>query len=167
MKNNALKFTKSKKYYLLLVVYVVFVYVGISLSLVRFVGILPMANISGSMSPAVKTGSLSILLKKEYYAPQDIIAFYSKNEAGEEEIVTHRVQKIAGNVYITKGDANEAIDEQKVVPRLVIGKVLLAVPFLGYFYIFAKSVTGTMLLIIFPALFFVVVEVIRIIRIGR
>lgn len=93
MKNNVLKFIKSKNYYLLLAVYVVFLYVGITLSLLRFVGILPMANISGSMSPAVKTGSLSILKKKEYYAPRDIIAFYAKNEAGREEIVTHRVQK--------------------------------------------------------------------------
>jgi hypothetical protein len=50
---------------------------------------------------------------------------------------------------------------------LVIGKVLVAVPFLGYFYIFAKSAAGTVLLIILPALFFVVVEIKKIYKVVK
>jgi len=115
---------------------------------------------SNSMRPTLSTGSLVLIKKQNDYQPGDIISFYAQNN-GKEEIITHRLIKIGGNVYITRGDSNLAIDPY-VRPRLIIGKVILSLPYLGFIYILAKTPPGIFILIIFPAMFFVVVEILKI-----
>ena len=80
----------------------------------------------------------------------------------KEEIVTHRIYRIGGNVYLTKGDNNAAIDEYKILPRLIIGQVVAIIPNLGYIFSFAKSPIGVILVIIFPAVCFILCEVVKI-----
>jgi len=70
---------------------------------------------------------------------------------------------IGGNVYTTKGDANEVADRELVKPRLVIGKVVTIIPYLGHFIRFAKSLFGNWLLIILPALVVIASEIARIV----
>ncbi len=80
---------------------------------------------------------------------------------GREEIVTHRIVQIGGNVYLTKGDNNIAVDQEKVVPRLIIGKVVFIIPDVGYLLFFAKTKAGLWLTIILPALSIIVCEIVK------
>jgi len=115
------------------------------------------------MQPTINSGSLIIVKKQPYYIEGDIITYYSQLN-GKEEIVTHRIYRIGGNVYLTKGDNNTAIDEYKILPRLIIGQVVAIIPDLGYIFSFAKSPVGVILIIILPALAFCSVEIIKIIK---
>lgn len=88
----------------------------------------PAVVMSGSMEPAIKTGSLLLISKADKdIAEGDVIAFYS----GKAE-VAHRVIEITSEGYVTKGDANETKDFSVVSENMVIGKVLFWIPSLGY-----------------------------------
>lgn len=115
------------------------------------------------MNPTLNKGSIIITKEFIQYSPGDIVTYYSKVD-GREEIVTHRIIQLGGNVYVTKGDANVAIDHELVVPRLIIGKVILIYPYLGYLIGFAKTTIGVWLMIIFPALIIISVEILKIIN---
>ncbi|MDP2741323.1 MAG: signal peptidase I [bacterium] len=109
---------------------------------------------SGSMSPAIKTGSVVMISPAKDYKIGDVITFgqMSKSKAP----ITHRINDIkvvGGNpVYITKGDANNATDIKEIQKKDVIGKVLFNVPYFGYAVDFAKKPLGFLLLIIIPAI---------------
>ncbi|MEI7653403.1 MAG: signal peptidase I [bacterium] len=118
---------------------------------------------SQSMSPTIDTGSLLLVVKKPSYEVNDIISFYSL-EAEKVEIVTHRIIRLGGNVYVTKGDANEATDQKKVVPRLIIGSVALTIPKLGYIITALKLPAGIWFAVILPAILIVIKEVISILQ---
>lgn len=83
---------------------------------------------SGSMEPAIKTGSLILINTTDNDINEgDIIAFHS----GKAE-VAHRVVEITSEGYVTKGDANETRDFSIVSENMVIGKILFWIPALGY-----------------------------------
>jgi len=108
---------------------------------------------SGSMAPAIKTGSIVIVKPSPDYKAGDIITFgpYSKTKAP----TTHRIVEIkeenGQTSYITKGDANDAPDDGEISKKDIIGKVLFDIPYLGYVVDFAKKPIGFMFLIIIPA----------------
>jgi len=91
------------------------------------------------------------------YNVGDIISFYRYLD-GKQTIVTHRIDSLGGNVYITKGDANDVIDRQIVRPRLIIGKAVLVIPKVGTYVKLLKSDVGTFVLIILPAAYIIVTE---------
>lgn len=109
---------------------------------------------SGSMMPAIKTGSIVLVKPTNNYKIGDIITFgqISKTKTP----TTHRIAEIevanGQPIYTTKGDANNAPDQKQVPAKEVIGRVLLDVPFLGYAVAAAKKPWGFMLLIAVPAL---------------
>lgn len=109
---------------------------------------------SGSMEPAIKTGSIVIVKPMAEYQVGDIITFGSVSKT--KIPTTHRVVDISWQngkpTYVTKGDANEGEDAQKVLARQVIGKVFFSIPFLGYALSVAKKPAGFAVLIIIPAL---------------
>lgn len=158
LKAQILTLANSNFYYVFVILYVVFTLLVASLSFDFFNYGKVFTIKSNSMSPTINTGGLIVVKKSPEYDVGDIISYYIKID-GKEEIVTHRIFRLGGNVYLTKGDANQAIDEQKVVPRLVIGKVILIVPYLGYLIGFAKTKIGLWLLIILPALCIIFCEV--------
>jgi signal peptidase len=90
--------------------------------------------LSGSMEPALRVGSLIVDAPASNYKVGDIITYkpslYSKTS------ITHRISAIKrdGNIvaYMTKGDANNAVDSQPVFPSAIMGKTLFAVPHAGY-----------------------------------
>jgi len=113
---------------------------------------------SGSMEPAIKVGSVVIIQPKENYKEEDIITFKKENErnvVNPRTTTTHRVIEIKQEdnktLYTTKGDANNSVDSTPVDKGLVLGKVSLAIPFLGYPISFAKTQTGLIILVIVPA----------------
>lgn len=127
---------------------------------------------SGSMSPAIKTGSI-VMVKPAHstgsgqadYKIGDIITFgtYSKTKAP----TTHRIFDIKVNagvpVYITKGDANNAPDQKEVSEREIIGKVLIDIPYLGYVVHAVRQPIGFIAVLIIPAAIIIGDEVRKII----
>lgn len=63
---------------------------------------------------------------------------------------------------MTKGDANEVSDRELVPPRSIVGRVILVIPHLGRLVTFAKSELGSWLLIVFPAIIIILIELVKI-----
>jgi len=110
--------------------------------------------LSGSMEPAIKTGSIVVTKPVDQYKINDIITFI--NPQKKNESITHRIvdmKVVEGNIlYKTQGDANNASDSRKVQQKEIIGKVLFDIPYLGYAVNEARKPLGFALIIILPAL---------------
>lgn len=97
----------------------------------------PLAVVSGSMEPAVPTGSVVLVEPAEadqFYTHPTILAFDDPARPGS--MITHRVIDTAiddsGTVtYTTKGDANPVGDSTPVTHEAAFGAVRMVVPFLG------------------------------------
>lgn len=100
--------------------------------------------ISGSMEPAIPTGSLVYTknIAPEDVEKDDVIAFYSSTDNGA--IITHRVVKnqVVEGQFVTKGDANKKEDAMPTVYGNLLGKVELSVPFLGQLLAMVASAPG-------------------------
>lgn len=153
----------SRFYKLLVATYIVEVLVIIVFSIDIFSPYHSYTNKSDSMIPAINQGSQTIVKSLPRYFVGDAIAYHA-NIDGLAEIVTHRIVDIGGNVYTTKGDNNAVADRELVKPRLIVGKVIFIIPYLGHLITFAKSLIGTWLLIIIPAMIIAGSEFIRIIK---
>ncbi len=110
---------------------------------------------SGSMEPAVMTGSLVFVKQQASYTAGDIITFGKANSVP----TTHRIiRKNTNETFTTKGDANDSDDQNEVVQNEIIGKVFLTVPHVGYIIDFAKQPVGFTILIILPAVLLIIEE---------
>lgn len=111
---------------------------------------------SGSMAPTIPTGSIVFYEKRDASKVKvgDIIVFAKPGQADEK--VTHRVYQIGngatGRYFITKGDANGAIDDWRI-PAVGTGWVAaFHVPYVGYVLGDMQSQTGRLLLLLIPAI---------------
>lgn len=99
--------------------------------------------VSGSMEPAIPTGSLVYVQEAapEDMEKDDVIAFYGAKDSNA--IITHRVveNKVVMGEFITKGDANKTEDMNPVPYSNFIGKVVYSIPVLGSI---AEALTSTM-----------------------
>ena len=106
--------------------------VSIPLALPRFLGYEAYHVGTGSMEPAIPTGSLIYVdpVSPRTLEPGDIVAFYSG-----ETVITHRVVEnhYFFNELITKGDSNEKEDIKPVSYDDVIGRVTVHFPVIGSF----------------------------------
>ena len=100
--------------------------------------------ISGSMEPAIPTGSLVLIEGEEpkNVNPGDIIAFYGGPDSNA--IITHRVveNRVVMGEIVTKGDANADKDMNPAGYDDFIGKVVFSLPILGKVAQFLTSITG-------------------------
>lgn len=122
---------------------------------------------SGSMTPTIGVGDIVAVSQKPSYKVGDIIAF--KSEKNSNTIITHRItERIEGEntalQYKTKGDANEEVDNWTVTQDRVLGKAFITVPSAGRVIAFAKSDIGFPVLIIAPAVFVILLEIISIFK---
>lgn len=105
-------------------------------------GYRPLVVYSGSMTPAIPTGSVVMVkpVAAEYLNIGDVISV--RLEEGR-HLVTHRVQarQLIDEKWLfqTKGDANKFPDPQPFFVENVAGKVVLDVPWLGYAIVYASS----------------------------
>lgn len=111
--------------------------------------------LSGSMLPVFGAGDVVAILKT---APKeikegDIITFHTGKT-----FTTHRVIEIANGTFRTKGDANEDPDASAVRADSVTGKVIFAVPYLGYFGKFVRTPLGFVLFILIPGVLIIYSE---------
>lgn len=104
---------------------------------------------SGSMEPAIPTGSLVVVKPEGHYAVGDVITFGKDTKT--DIPTTHRIVRIDGEAITTKGDANEEVDPQTITRRDIIGRVILHAPYLGFLLDFARQPIGFVLLIAVPA----------------
>lgn len=143
-----------------IVYYILMGFVGLT-GILLFISILPISgNIkflivqSGSMEPEIKMGDVVMIKESSNYEIGDVISF---GESSNMRItVTHRIQDIEKEqdqtFYITKGDANNATDGEKVPEKQVIGKVLVNIPRAGFIIDFIKKPLGFSLVLIVPAI---------------
>jgi signal peptidase len=159
---NILYKEKNKKlYYVSIFLYLIFTGSIILLSS-GVLGIKMLSNRTNSMSPTINTGSLIFVKPSQEYQVGDIISFYSTHP---NEIITHRIFQLGGNVYMTKGDANITYDQQLVRPERILGKVIYIFPFAGYIFTFIKTTVGVTLCILLPATVIITIEILKILSI--
>ena len=94
---------------------------------------------SGSMRPTLDVGDIAIIVSADPSKIQvgDVIQYWQ-----EEEMTLHRVVEISqtegGKTFITKGDANNAPDPDPIFSNQIRGKLILAIPKLGWIPIYFK-----------------------------
>lgn len=101
---------------------------------------------SGSMEPEIHVGSICLMdtnVRKQEIQKGDVIVF---SVGKEQALVTHRVADITEKGFRTKGDGNDRKDPWLVSPDDLKGKVLGAIPYLGYVAAFLQSGQGIFLL---------------------
>lgn len=94
-------------------------------------GIKPYITMSGSMEPAIHTGSICFVNTKADYAEieeGDVIAY--RTAVGG--LVTHRVIGVTEDGLETMGDNNEVSDGVSTTAENFHGKTLFSVPYVGY-----------------------------------
>lgn len=130
---------------------------------------------SGSMQPAIGVGDLVVVKGAENtavpipgtlpkYSVGDIVAFYS--EKNSKTMITHRVSRVEVTtdkiLYETKGDANNAPDNNLTPEDKVLGKSMFTIPSLGKVFAAAKTREGFFALILAPAILVIIFEIITI-----
>ncbi len=112
---------------------------------------------SGSMEPAIKTGSIVGVKEEGEYKIDDVITVKMENDPSQ--TYTHRVIEVRDDSYRTKGDANDTPDGDPASKENVVGKVFASIPYIGYAVNFAKQPTGFILMVIVPTIVIVASEI--------
>lgn len=150
----------------LLLIIIVVVYIPITVP--KAFGYEIYTVISGSMEPAIPTGSLVYVKHEqpENVQTDDVIAFYGTDADGS--IVTHRVvsNSAAMGTFITKGDANSENDMHPIPYDNYIGTVKRSIPKLGGIFQTITEGKGKIAAISMIALA-IVLEVLATILMGR
>ena len=112
---------------------------------------------SPSMTGAIEAGDAIIIKNSDSYAVGDVITYFPE---GESFSVTHRIVRMEGDKFYTKGDANQSEDSDPVLIEQIVGKVAVKLDKVGYFIEWLKSPVG----IIFAATFIVLLILIIVIE---
>jgi len=128
-------------------------------------GVTPFVVLSGSMSgdapDHIEIGDLVFVtdIETDRLAEGDVIAFMDGST-----IVTHRILEITDESgerkFLTKGDANNAVDQKLVEEENVIGIFRYRIPKLGDFALFLQTPVGMLIFIGLPLLAFIVYDMI-------
>ena len=103
-------------------------------------GVFPYAVRTGSMEPAIRTGSLCFVDRRtslEELREGDVIAF----RVGE-MVVTHRAVRIDASGVTTRGDANNVEDAAKVTDESLVGRAVFWVPWAGKPLLYLQTLRG-------------------------
>ena len=151
-----------RKYYRVFFLVVVYAVLTIALLVVLLAdfsvfGLRLFVDQSGSMSPAIKTGSMLVVKSASDYTEGEIVTFWEDNSRSK--TITHRIFQESHGSYLTKGDANDSPDSSLVSKDQIIGRVLLSIPLLGYFVNFTQTLPGLIIFILLPAYFIVTAEI--------
>lgn len=121
-----------------------------------------------SMYPTIKAGDVVITYKEDNnkYNDGDVITFVSQQNGGI--TITHRVDEVY-NVndsysYKTKGDNNNAPDNEITSGDNVLGKVVVKIPKVGYIQQFLVSKTGWIVAVILPCLGIVIYDILKLFK---
>ena len=128
--------------------------------------------ITPSMTPNINVYDVVVDVKvdkPEDIKINDVITFYSNIPGVRNGTITHRVIAInkdtEGNYkYLTKGDYNLVDDGVDVEFNKIVGKVALRIPQLGRVQFFMASKLGWLLVVLLPALYVIVKDILKIIK---
>lgn len=117
--------------------------------------------LSGSMEPAIQTGSvIAIKPSKDpnIYKKGDVITFKSIDNANV--LITHRIMEVhtidSQVHYVTKGDNNDANDTKPIPAMNVVGSYDgFTIPYIGYGLNFYNTDAGKIILLILPGILLV------------
>ena len=112
---------------------------------------------SPSMTGSIEAGDAIIIKNSDSYAVGDVITYFPADESFS---VTHRIVRMEGDKFYTKGDANQSEDPDPVLIEQIAGKVAVKLDKVGYFIEWLKSPVG----IIFAATFIVLLILIIVIE---
>ncbi len=141
---------------------------------------------SGSMEPAIPTGSLIKVgkYKLEDLKKDDVITFkVPQQNEGQPVVLTHRITKVDKQEEVkilgegdeqtqknvitysitTKGDANNTEDQYQVKAGDILGKYEWHLPFIGYISGFSQTPQGFIFLVIVPAIILIVWEIVSLV----
>lgn len=114
-------------------------------------GIKPYAVLSGSMEPEYPVGSLVFVqdANADQLEVGDVITFDQTIVGQGSTVVTHRIAQkdTANRQFVTKGDANETNDPERVPYASVIGKVVFSIPVVGYMALTMDAFNGKVAMI--------------------
>jgi signal peptidase I len=83
-------------------------------------------------------------------------------------LVTHRIVRIIKDsqdlAFQTKDDANEGVDQYVVSSELVVGRMVLNIPYVGHVASISHSFLGFLLLVLAPGIVVIGAEVFSIIK---
>jgi signal peptidase I len=112
--------------------------------------------LSGSMQPTFTAGDVILTVDALVRSLQDndIITYRSPDTM--KSLVTHRIVTIIkdgqGLAFQTKGDANEGVDQYVVSSELVVGRMIISIPYVGYVASISHSFLGFLLLVLAPGI---------------
>ena len=109
-----------------------------------FFGISTLVVATGSMSGTIEEGDLIIVKNSDEYKIGDIVTFLGQ---GDDVPTTHRIIRIDGDKFFTKGDANNAEDPRAVLKEDMVGKVVGRVPYVGLFFSWLTEELGWLYLV--------------------
>ena len=124
-----------------------------------FFGWKPFIVLSGSMETQISAGDVVVVKETETQNLKkgDIIAFKEGDI-----VITHRIDELViedGNVkYITKGDNNQSVDIGSITRENIVGKMIYKINGLGKIQFFLSSKLGWILIILIPALCFILYD---------
>lgn len=106
---------------------------------------------TGSMQGTINAGELIITksVPPNSLKVKDIISFVSDDPEIIGKMNTHRIVKIVGNRFYTKGDANPQVDSNPTAPSKIAGKVIFHSAFVGFII---KSLSKPLYMLIFLVL---------------
>lgn len=121
---------------------------------------------SGSMEPAIMTGSIIVIKPSPEYKVGEIITFGKddkRNIPTSHRINATRMEQ-GKMLYTTKGDSNNSPDGKEISQNEIIGKVIFKMPYLGYVLDMARKPIGFIFLVGVPALAIIYDEIIKIVK---
>ena len=139
-----MKIVKDIVHYFAVACYVLITIYGI-VCIPSIFGYRPLIVLTGSMEPTYKVGSIIYYKKvsKEELKIGDAITF----KLSDGSYVSHRINSIKGDKYVTKGDANNSVDANPVSYVNIVGRdSKFSIPILGYFI---KIVNDNLYFIVF------------------
>ena len=131
--------------------------------------------VSGSMEPTIKV--YDVIINTKVNDPKDVkvndvITFTSTSDISNGKTVTHRVIGVremddGSTCYVTRGDNNTTEDPSCATYSNVIGKVSAVVPGLGKIQFFLASKFGWLLIIVIPALYIIIKDLLKLFKMSR
>ena len=130
--------------------------------------------ISPSMEPAIKVYDVVITQRVDDTSnlkEGDVITYISSSTLGEGLTITHRIKNVIktedGLKFRTQGDNNSIADTALVSSDNILGKVIFKIPMLGRLQFLLQSKAGWLFLLLIPAMFIVLYDVIKVIRLSN
>ena len=131
--------------------------------------------VSGSMEPTINVYDVIINLKvnnEDDIKVNDVITFISTSDISNGKTVTHRVIGIkemddGSKCFVTRGDNNTTEDPSCATYQNIIGRVSAVIPGLGRIQFFLGSKFGWLLIVVLPALYIIIKDLIKLFKMSR